>query len=112
MSVRFLVDAQLPPALARWLSAQGHKAEHVLDFAYLQATDRAIWARALSTGATIVTKDRDFVTLRSMDPSGVPVVWVRIGNTMRRALLAAFARVIPDIERALASGETLVEVTE
>jgi len=24
--MRFLVDAQLPPALARWLAAQGHEA--------------------------------------------------------------------------------------
>lgn len=29
--MRFLVDAQLPPALARWLAAQGHEAEHVGD---------------------------------------------------------------------------------
>ncbi len=29
--MRFLVDAQLPPALARWLAANGHAAEHVAD---------------------------------------------------------------------------------
>jgi predicted nuclease of predicted toxin-antitoxin system len=29
--MRFLVDAQLPPALARWLAAQGHEAAHVGD---------------------------------------------------------------------------------
>jgi len=28
--MRFLVDAQLPPALARWLAAQGHEAEHAV----------------------------------------------------------------------------------
>ena len=27
----FLVDAQLPPALADWLIKQGHPAEHVYD---------------------------------------------------------------------------------
>ena len=27
----FLVDAQLPPALARWLAAKGHQALHVAD---------------------------------------------------------------------------------
>jgi predicted nuclease of predicted toxin-antitoxin system len=25
----FLVDAQLPPSLARWIASQGQKAEHV-----------------------------------------------------------------------------------
>jgi predicted nuclease of predicted toxin-antitoxin system len=29
--MRFLVDAQLPPALANWLAAQGHDAAHVAD---------------------------------------------------------------------------------
>lgn len=29
--MRFLVDAQLPPALARWIAAQGHEARHVAD---------------------------------------------------------------------------------
>ncbi len=67
--------------------------------------------RAVSTGATIVTKDQDFVVLRSLDPDVAAVVWVRIGNTTRRVLLAWFAKALPDIERALAAGETLVEVT-
>jgi predicted nuclease of predicted toxin-antitoxin system len=40
--MRFLVDAQLPPALARWLSEQGHEAEHLLDIDSLQASDREI----------------------------------------------------------------------
>ena len=28
--MRFLIDAQLPPALARWLTEQGHHAEIVV----------------------------------------------------------------------------------
>ena len=55
--MRFLVDAQLPPALARCL------------------------------------------------------VWVPIGNTTRRELLAWFAELLPDIERALVAGERLIEVS-
>jgi predicted nuclease of predicted toxin-antitoxin system len=27
--MKFLVDAQLPPALCGWLEARGHEAEHV-----------------------------------------------------------------------------------
>jgi transcriptional regulator with XRE-family HTH domain len=41
--MRFLVDAQLPPALARWLAAQGHEAEHVSDCGLAQAADPAVW---------------------------------------------------------------------
>lgn len=28
--MRCLIDAQLPPALARWLTAEGHDASHVI----------------------------------------------------------------------------------
>ena len=40
--MRFLVDAQLPPALARWLVAAGHEAEHVGDRGMEAASDAAI----------------------------------------------------------------------
>jgi predicted nuclease of predicted toxin-antitoxin system len=109
--VRFLVDAQLPPALARWLSTQGHEAEHVVDLGLAGAKDRAIWTHAAETGVVIVTKDEDFVSLSTLSPNGPPVVWIRLGNTTRSALLAWFSPLFPDIERALAAGEKLVEVT-
>jgi predicted nuclease of predicted toxin-antitoxin system len=47
--VRFLVDAQLPPALARWLRDAGCEAEHVEDAGLRAAADGAIWAQALRT---------------------------------------------------------------
>jgi Domain of unknown function (DUF5615) len=58
--MRFLVDAQLPPALARWLAAQGHEAEHVSDCGLARAADPAVWDYATSVDAIIVTKDEDF----------------------------------------------------
>jgi predicted nuclease of predicted toxin-antitoxin system len=45
--MRFLVDAQLPPALARILSAKGFEAEHVYDVQLGTAQDSAIWDYAL-----------------------------------------------------------------
>jgi predicted nuclease of predicted toxin-antitoxin system len=29
--MKFLIDAQLPPALCEWLRARGHEADHVAD---------------------------------------------------------------------------------
>jgi predicted nuclease of predicted toxin-antitoxin system len=108
--VRFLVDAQLPPALARWLVDRGHEGEHVLDLGLMSSRDRETWARAADTGAVIITKDQDFVTLRSSASNGTAVVWVRLGNTTRRAFLDGFAKLLPEIERVLQAGEKLVEV--
>jgi uncharacterized protein DUF5615 len=56
----FLVDAQLPPGLARWLAANGHEATHVSDLGLPTASDPAIWDHALAVSSVIVTKDEDF----------------------------------------------------
>jgi len=58
--MRFIVDAQLPAALARWLSANGHTAEHVADRQMQAAADSAIWEWARRESSVIITKDEDF----------------------------------------------------
>ncbi|MFE3446640.1 DUF5615 family PIN-like protein [Nocardia sp. NPDC059180] len=45
--MRFVVDAQLPPAVARVLAEDGHDAVHVCDIGLLSAPDIEIWAEAL-----------------------------------------------------------------
>jgi Domain of unknown function (DUF5615) len=68
--VRFLIDANLPPALARWLVGEGHEAHHVRDFGLEDKLDREIWQRARDINACIVTKDEDFVfSMRSTVPA-------------------------------------------
>jgi Domain of unknown function (DUF5615) len=52
--MRFLIDAQLPPALARWLAANGDTAEHVADRQLEAASDSSIWDCALREAATTV----------------------------------------------------------
>lgn len=58
--MRFVVDAQLPPALARLIAAQGHHAEHVAEIGLRDGEDSFIWRYALDQQAVIVTKDEDF----------------------------------------------------
>ncbi len=109
--MRFLVDEQLPTALARWIVAQGHEAEHVLDIGLGGASDATIWFHATKTNAIILTKDQDFVLLAKVD-SSVGVVWLRSGNRPRKVLLEQMEIVFKDICDALASGEKIVEVGE
>ena len=65
--MRFLVDAQLPPALARKLVELGQQADHVQDLGLEASSDRTIWKTAteqnntgfeveMSTDATNFTK--------------------------------------------------------
>jgi predicted nuclease of predicted toxin-antitoxin system len=108
--VRFPGDAQLPPALARFLESRGHEANHVVDLGLGDASDGEIWDHALLTGAVIVTKDEDFAVRITLDPSGPPIVWIRVGNTTKHALLRWIEPLLPMIEDALAIREKLIEV--
>lgn len=108
--MRFLIDAQLPPGLAKFLVASGHRAEHVADVGLLSATDRAIWDYAKVTEAAIVTKDSDFAALTVLRERP-QVVWLRFGNTRRTDLERRIGAALPLIVAALESGDRLVEVT-
>ncbi|MEA3032247.1 MAG: hypothetical protein QOH86_263, partial [Sphingomonadales bacterium] len=72
--MRFLVDAQLPPALCRWLEARGHAADHVFELGLHAASDAEIAAHAAETGAVLVSKDEDF--LAAIGRQGVPFLWL------------------------------------
>jgi len=108
--MRFIIDAQLPPALARWLSERGHDAAHVADQHLEAASDSVIWDRALATSAVIVSKDEDFAQRKARVDGGPIVVWVRLPNTRRRELLVWFEDVLPELVSAIERGETLVEL--
>ena len=108
--MRFLIDAQLPPALASWLIARGHVADHVADHGLEAAPDAAIWDHAAAIGAAIVTKDEDFAQRRVLDATGPVIVWVRLPNTRRAGLLTWFEATLPLIVAAADRGETLIEV--
>jgi predicted nuclease of predicted toxin-antitoxin system len=64
--VKFLVDMPLPPALARWLAAQGHDAVHASTIGLDRAADTEIIAYALSDSRTVVTADLDFPRLLAL----------------------------------------------
>jgi predicted nuclease of predicted toxin-antitoxin system len=55
--MKFIVDAQLPPALARFLAAKGEDVVHVLDVQMMESSDSQIWDEVkseLSNGAHLV----------------------------------------------------------
>jgi predicted nuclease of predicted toxin-antitoxin system len=108
--IRFLIDAQLPPGLARNLSQRGYPAEHVNRIALGTAADISIWRHATHIGATLVTKDEDFIALAGREPHGPQVVWIRIGNISNEALWRTIEPLLDEIVEALNSGERIVEV--
>jgi predicted nuclease of predicted toxin-antitoxin system len=108
--VKFLVDNQLPIALARFLSSQGHDAQHVLDIRMDEAEDREIWSYSISEGRVVISKDEDFLHLAKQVGASGQFVWVRLGNCRKKALLDAFERALPDIVGGLEQGQRVIEV--
>ncbi len=108
--MRFLVDAQLPPALARWLQAQGHEAKAVREVGLREANDSAIWAFAEQGAWIVVTKDDDFAERALRHQGGPQVIWLRIGNCVNRVLFDWIEPLFPSLLGEIAAGQPLVEV--
>lgn len=107
------VDAQLPPALAKWLRDLGESgAVHVEDLGLLRAEDPEIFEKARQVQAVVITKDNDFVQI--LERRGPPprVVWVTCGNRSNPALKDLIVRSWPRVKELLAAGEALVEINQ
>lgn len=106
--MKFLIDAQLPPALCGWLRERGHEAVHVFEIGMVAASDAEIAARAEADSAVLVSKDEDFVTLRL--PDRFALLWLRCGNATNRALVGWLEARWAQIAALLQAGERFVEV--
>ncbi|MEH3047250.1 DUF5615 family PIN-like protein [Sphingomonas adhaesiva] len=106
--MRFLVDAQLPPALCRWLETRGHDAYHVGTELPGATPDHAVAAYAVDHACILLTKDEDFLTRHP--PGEYALVWLRIGNATNRSLLLWLEPRWAAIIAALDAGERLIEV--
>lgn len=107
------LDAQLSPAIARWLQADyGVTARPIRELGLRDADDPTIFAAARSAGAVVVTKDSDFVQL--LERLGPPpqLIWLTCGNTSNARLRELLQNAWPRIIELLRAGEPLVEISD
>ena len=101
--MKFLIDAQLPRALARWLETRGHDAVHTLDLPKgNRTTDHEICSIADLETRFVVTEDDDFVRSHTLSDTPSRLLLISTGNITNAALLMLFERNIDAIEVALA----------
>ncbi len=101
--MKFLVDAQLPRRLVRFLSARGHDALHTLDLPEGNATPDSEVARVADThDRVVVTKDADFVVSHLASGRPTRLLLVAVGNVSNVVLLELVKRHL----------ETIVEANE
>ena len=110
--MNFLVDSQLPPLLARWISARGHQAVHVFELGLDSDDDSIIWRHAQKEKAVIISKDEDFADRWLLNDEGVSLVWIRKGNCSNRALMVWLEPLWPDVLRRLKQGEQFIELRQ
>ncbi len=108
--MKFLVDAQLPPALARWLREAGHDAQAVRELGLREAEDADFWKHALANDAAIITKDEDFPRRAHQTDVAPVVVWLCVGNVSNHALQRWFLPQVPAIVTWIGEGTRVLEV--
>jgi predicted nuclease of predicted toxin-antitoxin system len=108
--VNFLVDNQLPPALARFIQSKLEcSAIHVVDVGMRDASDAEVWRYASKTQSILITKDEDFANMVLQLPTA-KLIWVRVGNCRKTFLLDLFQRMWPRILQRLESGDRVIEL--
>lgn len=109
--MKFWLDAQLPPALALYLTDTfGVEAQVVRDLGLRDAADREIFEAAGRAGSTVITKDGDFVEIVQRLGAPPQIVWVTCGNASNKRLMQVFAATFADACELLAGGAQIVEI--
>jgi len=100
----FLVDQQLPEALARFLSERGHDARHIKEYAGgTTMPDSEVAVLADSEDRFVVTKDEDFRIAHLLGRPPALLIHVTCGNISTRDLLALFDQQWSALGAALAA---------
>ena len=107
------IDAQLSPALARWMSETfGVTVHAVRDLGLRDAKDLPIFHAAREAGAVIMSKDSDFVLLLERFGSPPQILWITCGNTSNARLRDVLRKSFPEARARLEQGEPLVEISD
>lgn len=108
--MKFLVDAQLPVRLARFLTKAGYDALHTAELPDgNRTTDGRIADLADGEGRVLITKDRDFRDGHLLTGSPQRLLVVATGNITNNALLSLFETHLAAITTAL-EGANFVEL--
>jgi predicted nuclease of predicted toxin-antitoxin system len=109
--LKFIVDTQLPPALASYLSGQGLDAIHTTFYPEGHLLkDREIREKATTENRIIITKDSDFFDFFFVKGAPPKILLLKVGNCSNRELLAIVGRNLNKITQLFSGDAQLVVV--
>jgi len=110
--MKWIVDAQLPRRLSRWIMQRGQDAVHTLDLPRgNRTTDDEIAELSLRQGRIVVTKDVDFVDSFLLKHRPEKLLVITTGNITNAALETLFHRNFQAIAQAFEEHDYL-ELTQ
>lgn len=99
--MKLLLDENLSRRLIPFLQVDYSGSSQVSLLGLEQATDREIWEFARDNGFVIVTRDADFGELSALLGQPPQVIWLRVPNPSKAAILNLLCAQRPQIERVL-----------
>jgi predicted nuclease of predicted toxin-antitoxin system len=107
--MKFLIDMNLSPELARVLRSHGYESEHWMDIGPKNADDSIIFDWAREKGYTIITLDLDFGTLLARSHSRRPsVIQIRREDVNPIHLKASLIKILSEYSTAIEEGALIV----
>lgn len=107
--MRFLVDNNLSPRLTQSLLQLGHDGIHVSELGLGAAADSEILAKALASGAILITADSDFPEMLALSGAAGPSVIYLTGTypTEPEPLAVLIHNQLSSIEELLFAGAVI-----
>ena len=107
--MKFLVDTQLPPKLATYLSDRGYQSIHTTFFedGHL-LKDQEIIVIAKKEDRTIITKDSDFSEYFHLKGAPPRILLIEFGNMKNTELFDLFDQFFEEVISAFEEGSKLV----
>ncbi len=98
--IKFIVDAQLPYALAEMLNKKGFDITHTDDLPNKErTTDNEIRLLANVEGRIVITKDNDFFDSYILEKSPSKLFLISTGNIVNKELFALFDKYFEEITK-------------
>lgn len=99
--MKLLLDENLSRRLVPFLQNEFPGSTQVALVGLEQANDQTIWDHAREHGYTIVTRDADFEEISAIRGAPPQVIWIRMPNQGRAAVLKLLLQHRIDLEEAL-----------
>lgn len=107
----FWLDAQLLPALAKFLTEEFDlESVSLRELGMRNADDIEVFEKARDEKVTIISKDSDFVELVQRLGPPPQLLWVTCGNVTNKHVRQIFTKLLPDALTLLGQGEAIVEI--